>query len=190
MKFTIICDPIVSLEGSVRPALVLAAKLVEKFTVKILSPYIKREVEEALLEKGLTTISLSSRLLLGGLGSSALWLEAWMREAFFKFNSKRITEKPDYIINFSHTIATLTNIWYTQGPPSLAINDIKNECMGIFKALYAFIGPVLAHADCKFIRQSASSTEVVIANSRFCASMYEKYGVKIHKVIYPPIDLN
>ena len=34
----------------------------------------------------------------------------------------------------------------------------------------------------------ASMSKLIIANSKFCASMYEKRGIRVHNVIYPPLD--
>lgn len=182
-------------EGSIRPALYLAEGLVEKgYEISIISPQISSDVEKYLSSRGIKPINLHAKFFAKNFGSSILWLETWVREAFFKLNSRLVNNKfkktrlPRNIINFSQVISVPSLAWYLQGPPSAALKDMEKELSTSFKVVYNFSKNVVERADEDLINRISGITSRFIANSKFCASLYSTYGVKVHDVIYPPLD--
>ncbi|MEM2352042.1 MAG: hypothetical protein QXT26_06510, partial [Thermoproteota archaeon] len=189
MSLQMLCDIITSLEGSVRPAVYLAEDLVKMgYDVTIISPLISPETEAEINNKGIKTINLNIRHLSSTSNSSILWLETWMHEALLKTNSKRIKNSQPATINFSHVIFAPTTFWYLQGPPSTALSDISSQLPKRLKLIYRITKPLIEYLDRGVIRRAKGLTTHLIANSKFCASMYTKFGLKVHDVIYPPLD--
>jgi glycosyltransferase involved in cell wall biosynthesis len=57
-----------------------------------------------------------------------------------------------------------------------------------FRIAYRVLKPLIEYADGKLIKGMGKISSSVIANSKFCASMYADFGIKVSDVIYPPID--
>ena len=179
----------IDLEGSIRPAIYLASELVGRgYKVSMTSPIISDDVVHHLSERGITPINLSGKLPTKNLGLSLLWFEVWAREAFLGLNSRHICNKFSATINFSQVISVPSLAWYLQGPPSVALKDMENELSTGFKIAYKISRPFIEYADKRLVVRMERGSEYVIANSKYCASMYSKFGVKVHDVIYPPID--
>jgi len=189
LSLQIICDIITSLEGSVRPAIYLAEDLIKMgYDITIISPLISPEAEEEINKSGIKTINLNIKHFSSISNPSILWLETWAYEAIFRANSKRIKKNTQAIINFSHVIFAPATFWYLQGPPSTALNDISSQLPRRLRLAYYVTKPLIEHLDRKIIERAKKLTTWFIANSKFCASMYTKYGIKVHDIIYPPLD--
>ena len=189
MDFTLACDIMLDLEGSIRPAMYLANELTAKrYSVSMISPSMTSDVMEHLNSIGITPISLGAKLAMKSSGPSMLWFETWAREAFLRLNSRHIVNGPSTVINFSQVISVPSSIWYLQGPPSIALRDMKKELSTSFRIAYDVLRPVIEYADGKLVDRMGRASSLVIANSKFCASMYSEFGVKVDDVIYPPID--
>jgi hypothetical protein len=189
MNFTLACDIMMDLEGSIRPAMYLAGELFERgHKVSMISPLMSSDVEERLSASGITPINLRARLTAKNSGLSLLWLESWAREAFLGLNSRRITNESSVTINFSQVISVPSLVWYLQGPPSAALEDMEKELSTGFRIAYNVLKPVIKYADGRLVNRIDKISASVIANSKFCASMYSIFGVKVDDVIYPPID--
>jgi glycosyltransferase involved in cell wall biosynthesis len=65
---------------------------------------------------------------------------------------------------------------------------MESELSPGFRLAFNVLRPFVQYADGRLVNRMDSVTTMVIANSRFCASMYGELGVKVHDVIYPPID--
>ena len=189
MNFTLVCDIMMDLEGSIRPAMYLARELNARgHSVSMMSPMISREVEDRLDGIGIIPVNLHAKLTAGSSGISMLWLETWAREAFLRLNSRHAIDESSRVINFSQVISAPSLIWYLQGPPSLALKDMEKELSHGFRIIYDLLRPVIDYADVKLASSMDRCSTLVIANSKFCASMYSSFGVKTDCVIYPPID--
>ena len=189
MNFTLVCDIMMDLEGSIRPAMYLARELKARgHSVSMMSPMMSREVENRLSDIGITPVNLHAKLAAKSSGLSMLWLETWAREAFLRLNSRRAIDESSIVINFSQVISAPSLVWYLQGPPSLALKDMEKELSPSFRIVYDFLRPVIDYADGKLASRMDRRSTVVIANSKFCASMYSSLGVKTDCIIYPPID--
>ncbi|MEM2738731.1 MAG: glycosyltransferase [Candidatus Bathyarchaeia archaeon] len=182
------CDAMMDLEGGNRPAVILAYELVKKgYNVSIVSPIMSYDVEKRLNSLGITTINFQVKLFSRRLGYSFLWFELWFREAFLRLNSRHVGSLP-ITINFSHTFAAPSNFWYVQGPTSVALQDAEQELIGASKFGYKALKPIINWKDKKLVMDSARKSLYVVANSKFCASIYRKWGINVNDVIYPPID--
>jgi len=188
LDFVFACDVMMDLGGSIRPAMYLASELILRgHRVSVVSPLMSDVVEEGLRANGIVPINLRARLVVKNFGSSLLWLEAWAREAFLKLNSRRINNG-SCILNFSQVISAPSLVWYLQGPPSIALKDVERELSVGFRVAYNVLKNFIEHADGKLVSRMGETSQFIIANSKFCASMYSKFGVKVQDVIYPPID--
>jgi glycosyltransferase involved in cell wall biosynthesis len=189
MNFTLVCDIMMDLEGSIRPAMYLASELNARgHSVSMMSPMMSREVEDRLDLTGIIPVNLHAKLAARSSGMSMLWLETWAREAFLRLNSRHAIDESSIVINFSQVISAPSLIWYLQGPPSLALKDMEKELSHGFRIIYDLLRPVIDYADGKLASCMDRRSTLVIANSKFCASMYSSFGVKTDCVIYPPID--
>jgi len=187
----LISDIVLDLDGSVKPAWCLAEALAAKgFKVVFVSPFISRGIEGYICECGVIPMNLDVKLIVRNIDPSLIWLEVWMREAFLRLNSINLKLNSNIIINFSHTISIDSSIWYLQGAPSIALKDIKPYMPLRFKLIYDTIKPLIDYSDRKLVEEIYEKSAIAIANSKFCASMYSRWGVKIHSVIYPPIDID
>lgn len=188
LEFTLACDMMLNLEGGIRPAIYLAYELVERgFDVNMVSPIISGEVEEHLGEVGITPINLRVKLFSRSLSPPLLWLELWGREALFRLSSMNAGIS-GVDINFSHTFSISSKFWYVQGPTFASLEDSENELSGFYKYGYEILKPIINYFDKKFVRDMGKKSAFIIANSKFCASIYEKLGIKVEEIIYPPVD--
>ena len=188
-KILVVCDPMLDLRGSVRPALLLAKELVEKsFDVSMLSAAMTSNVKSALEDFGVKPVDAKVKLFTRKYGLSMAWFETWLREGFLKLNSRGTHLGAYATINFSHTFLQPSLVWYVQGPPSDALKDIEVEFPVGYRIAYRLLRKFINYADEKFIARMAAQSKLVIANSKFCASLYEKRGVYVRDVIYPPIE--
>ena len=186
---TLACDIMMDLEGSIRPAMYLASELIARgHDVTMMSPMMSEDVEERLHESGITPINLRAKLTARNSGLSLLWFETWVREAFLKLNSRHVHNDSSVMINFSQVVSVPSLAWYLQGPPSIALRDMEKEFSTSFRIAYNFLKPVIGYADKRLVSRLGRVSSVVIANSKFCASMYSEFGVKVNDIIYPPID--
>lgn len=189
MEFTLVCDIMMNLEGSVRPAMYLANDLVARgYEVSMMSPIMSPDVERCLRMKGIKPLNLHAKHVTRNSSLSLLWFETWMHEAFLRLNSRHISDDFGIAINFSQVILTPSLIWYLQGPPSVALRDVEKEFATTYRVAYNILRPVIDYADETLVKKMGRSSAFVIANSKFCASMYSKFGVKAQDIIYPPID--
>ncbi|MGB9959065.1 MAG: glycosyltransferase family 4 protein [Candidatus Bathyarchaeales archaeon] len=189
MDFALACDIMLDLEGSIRPALYLAEGLVEKgYTVSLISPLISEKVEKYLISREIKPVNLNAKLFARSFGLSVLWFEAWAREAFFKMNSTLIHNACVNVVNFSQVVSVPSLAWYLQGPPSMALKDMEKELPASFRTVHSFLKPFVGYADARLVRRMGKSSSLIVANSKFCASLYSVFGVKAHDIVYPPVD--
>jgi hypothetical protein len=147
-------------------------------------------VEERLGADGVTPVNMHAQLAVKNSGLSLLWLETWAREAFLGLNSRRAVSDSSITLNFSQVISLPCLVWYLQGPPSLALRDMEEELSTGFRIAYNVLRPVIDYADERLVNRMGRVSASVVANSKFCASMYSDLGVRVHDVIYPPINCN
>lgn len=183
-----ICDPMLDFYGPVAPALLLAKMMTaHNHRVSMVSTKVSDDVQKFLRQHSIDSINLDIHMV----GKKVLplsWFEVWAREAFLSLNSQGFNYKDHIVINFSHTIAAPSAIWYVQGPTTNALEEMRLELPLHYRFLYEILKPLLEFADNRLIRKMASVSRLIIANSKFCASMYEARNLKVHKIIHPPLD--
>jgi len=189
MQFTLACDIMMDLEGSIRPAMCLANALIGRgHKVSMMSPLMSRSVEESLSAAGIVPVNLHVKLAAKNSGLSLLWFETWAREAFLNLNSRHVDTQSTVAVNFSHTVVVPSVFWYLQGPTSNALVDMRNELNATYRLVYEVSRPMIEFADGKLVKAMGQNSTFCVANSKFCASMYRKWGIRVMKIIYPPIN--
>ena len=189
LDVNLVCDVMMDFEGSIRPTMCLASELIRRgYKVSMISPLMSDAVEEYLRVSGIVPVNLRAKLIARNLGLSLLWFETWAREAFLKLNSRHIDNNSSVTITFSQVISVPASAWYLQGSPYVALKDLEKELSAGFRIAYNFLRPAIAYADKKLINRMNKSSSLIIANSKFCASMYSKLGIRVSDVICPPID--
>jgi glycosyltransferase involved in cell wall biosynthesis len=174
--------------GPIAPALLLAKTLTTRnYKVSLVSTKISSKVQKFLKHQSLSFVNLDAHLL-SGKEPPFSWLEVWAREAFFELNSRGFTPLNCMVINFSHTLAVPSAVWYVQGPTTNAFNDMRTGLPLRYRFPYEILKPLLTFADNSLLRKMASTSNLIIANSKFCASMYEAKKLPVRKIIYPPLD--
>jgi glycosyltransferase involved in cell wall biosynthesis len=189
MQFTLACDLMMDLEGSIRPAMCLANALIDRgHNVSMMSPVMSHSVEESLSARGIVPVNLRVKLAAKNSGLSLLWFETWAREAFLNLNSKHMNAQSTVDVNFSHTVVVPSRFWYLQGPTSNALVDMRKELNATYRLVYEVFRPMIEFADGKLVKDMSRNSTFCVANSKFCASMYRKWGIRVNEIIYPPID--
>ncbi len=190
-RICIICDPMLSMMGPARPSFLIARELSNMgFLVELASVCIPSPLRAKLEKFNINPVNLEVKLLTSNFALAYSWLEAWLREALFKLNSRKLKNNinSDVILNFSNTIAYPSTIWYTLGPPSDALKDMEEELPKHYNIIYKIISPLILQLDEKLIRYMASISGAIIAISTFCGSLYKKRGIKVNGVIYAPLE--
>jgi glycosyltransferase involved in cell wall biosynthesis len=189
MDFTLVCDIMMDLEGSIRPAMYLANALIGRgHNVSMMSPVMSPSVEENLKATSIVPVNLQVKLVAKNSGLSLLWFETWAREAFLNLNSRHVNAQSTVAVNFSHTIVVPSMFWYLQGPTSKALLDIRRELNAMYRLVYEVSRPMIEFADGKLVKDMDRNSTFCVANSKFCASMYRKWGIRVSEIIYPPIN--
>jgi hypothetical protein len=124
-------------------------------------------------------ISLGKRPLLP---ESLATFEGLLRRSEFKS-----MDTNEIILNFSQCFLANAHIYYAQGPITRALDDIQS-LKGIYRYSYKLARPFLVKRDRSFNEKLRVLSRLFIANSTFCTSMYECWGIKVDGIIYPPLD--
>lgn len=173
-------DPLESLHGPLKPPFLIAKELRRCFTINMVSPAIDNDVAEVLDSFGFNALDKGERFCFSG---SLLTFEAWLRKT--KLRLKRTN---CIVVNFSQCFLTDADIYYAQGPMTDALDDMFPELRPIYRVAYKIMRPFLARNDKVFNKNLRERSRLVVANSTYCAKIYEKLGIRVDEVIYPPLD--
>jgi hypothetical protein len=110
-----------------------------------------------------------------------LTFEAWLRRC-------DLSLEDGIVLNFSQCFLQDTHIYYAQGPITKALDDMYLELRPSYRLVYKVARPFLMKRDKRFNEELRRRSRIFIADSRFCASMYGDWGIKVDDVIYPPLD--
>jgi glycosyltransferase involved in cell wall biosynthesis len=80
-----------------------------------------------------------------------------------------------------------SHIFYAQGPVTCLLEDAIRELPLTLRFIGTVIRPLLKHAERSSLKRALRDA-YVIANSKYCAKMYEDWGIKVDSIIYPPLD--
>jgi len=180
MKLFFLLDPLESLHGPLRPPFLVARELKQYFDVVFVSPIVGKSVAEELRSEGFETRSSGKDYFFSG---SLLTLEAWLRR-----NRFRPRLGSSLVANFSQCFLADADVYYAQGPIAKALDDTSPEMKKTYRLAYTFTRPFFAIRDKSFNKKLRQRSNIFIANSKFCASMYEDWNIKIDDIIYPPLD--
>ena len=185
---TLICDPLLSEYGPLRPAILLANKFIENGKrITMVSTTISPELQRKLGSMGIQTVNLKKEPILKK-NESIAWMEEWLREAAFSINSKGISTLDGVILNFSNTLLFPAHVWYAQGPPTVTLDNMKSTLPLRYKVVYKSLSRIFKMLDMRFTRKIAYCSTCVVANSKYLASVYRRFAVLAKRVIYPPLD--
>jgi glycosyltransferase involved in cell wall biosynthesis len=188
---TIICDPLLSEYGPTRPPLLLSKALTKRgYAVNLISVVANKNVKRALESHGIK-VSLT-----GGMSpfksESLTWFYFWLWEGFLSANSRKLRRfgiKTDgTVLNFSNTIVYPCHVWYAQGPPTMLMDNIRDQLSFNYRIAYMLSSQMLRKIDRKMTRKFSEQSKLVFANSKHLANIYDRWKVKVHGVIYPPVD--
>lgn len=185
MDVTFITDPLVTTAGSVRPALLLARAFREKgHNVTIVSTQFAEQIIEVLSSEGITIQEAGpSYSLHHSFPTLEAWAKCmlWLREADKSFES-------DFIVNTSSCIISPCHVYYAQGPMTRTLSDILLNKHSLYSCVYRVLEKPATFREKELIRRFRESARGFVANSRFCASMYEEWGISVDEIINPPMD--
>ena len=162
------------------PPFLVAKELKTLYDAVFVSQTVNEKVAKTLESQNFEVINLNKHFYFKG---SLLTLEGWLRSSDFQ-----APEKDPIVVNFSQCFLSNNDIYYAQGPITFALDDMYPEMKKTHQFAYRLLKRFLLKRDKKFIQHLKSKTKTFVANSKFCASMYERLGIKIDEIIYPPID--
>lgn len=180
MEVYFFLDPIESLRGPLKPAFLLAMMNRQKFETVFASQFIDKKVARDLKVLGFGMDTFEKRFFFKG---SFRLAEAWLRKSEVKLRNKN-----RLVINCSQCFLADANIYYGQGPMSKALDEIYPDMRPFYKLAYWLMGKYLARIDHAFIKGLRKKSQFFVANSKYCAGLYEEIGVHVDDVIYPPLD--
>ncbi|PVX26113.1 MAG: hypothetical protein CW691_02420 [Candidatus Bathyarchaeum sp.] len=190
MNITFVTDPLLTTAGATRPPALLAAKLQEDgHSITLVTLSVSQEVRKIAKEKGIRVKSSGSKF---NMKLSVPFFEAWAKLMLKSKNNFPLNcfDDNEIVINTSSCIKIKSHFYYAQGPITRALDDMRFELPRHYKYAYFLVAPVLRCLEKKTLRGHAELSNSVIANSRFCASMYEDLGITVDCVIPPPLECN
>jgi len=180
LKLHFFLDPLENLNGPLRPPFLIAFENKKNFSAVFSSQYMVKEVADTLKTCGFDILDYHKSFYFSG---SLLNMEAWLRNSELSIN-----ETDSIIVNFSQCFLTNAHIYYAQGPMTKALADMYPWMKKTHKIVYSLFDQFLSHHDRVFICKLRKKARFFVANSKFCAGMYTRFGVKVDGVIYPPLD--
>jgi glycosyltransferase involved in cell wall biosynthesis len=162
------------------PPFLVAKELKTFYDAVFVSQTVNEKVAKTLESQNFEVINLNKHFYFKG---SLLTLEGWLRTSDFQ-----APEENSLIVNFSQCFLANNDIYYAQGPITYALKDMYPEMKKTHQFAYRLLKRFLLKKDKNFLQHLKSKTKIFVANSQFCASMYKRLGIKVDKVIYPPID--
>jgi glycosyltransferase involved in cell wall biosynthesis len=180
MELYFFLDPIESLRGPLKPAFLLAMVHKQKFETVFASQSIDKKVARDLKSLGFGLDTFAKQFFFKG---SFRLAEAWLRKSEVKLQNKN-----RLVVNCSQCFLADANIYYGQGPMSKALDEIYPDMRPFYRLSYWLMGRYLSRNDRAFIKGLRKKSQFFVANSNYCAGMYEELGVHVDKIIYPPLD--
>ena len=186
-NLVIVSDPLSSEFGPTRPAILVAEELSKRnFNVKIVSMTVAQKIRRLFESKDISVLEVAGKTFT--MSESLAWFKAWLSEALISQNSRKVPHLDGTVLNFSNVIAIPSSFWYAQGPPTVTLHNIKTALPWHYKLIYNLSAPFLKVLDRKIIKKFESLAGKVVVNSKYLMSVYSEFGLRIHDVIYPPLD--
>ncbi len=187
MLFTFITDPMTSIYGAIKPAVIIGRELKKMgHEVSFASTYVSEEVKEQLNWADVTLIK--QRVSLGrSLFNSIPILRDWMKSMILPY---KVEVEGDVVINSSSAILANQTIYYGQGQITKALDDImkSNDFPLKYKLAYGILGHALRDLEKRHVYRLRRDSISFVTNSRYSKKLYESWNIKVDRVIYPPVD--
>jgi glycosyltransferase involved in cell wall biosynthesis len=185
LKITFITDPLVTTAGAVRPSLLLAKEFTKNgYEVTFAAPEIYQEIEEILRKEGFGCRRVGSDF---PFIPSIPTFDAWARQLIQQKTIKRISDA-ELVVNTSSCIIAPANAYYAQGPMTRTLRDISRNMPAHYQCVHKLFARPFDVLENRLVKKFKDSSKVFVANSAFCASMYEDLDVSVDIIIYPPLD--
>jgi glycosyltransferase involved in cell wall biosynthesis len=185
MNLLFITDPLLTDAGAVRPALLLAKQFrLLGHKVEIASPQFSEEIVRSLELEGLKHSQVGPSF---SFIRSFPTLDAWAR-ALVKPTRMIQKEESDVVINTSSCIVATSKVYYAQGTMTNALDDISTDMPPAYRYSYKLSAPLLKLLERRLVRKFRMSSELLVANSTFCSSIYKEWGFNVDHVLHPPLD--
>jgi glycosyltransferase involved in cell wall biosynthesis len=180
-----VTDPLVTTAGSVRPALLLAKQMrLLGHNVEIASPQFAKEILRAFEFDGLKHSQAGPSF---SILRSHPMVDAWVRCLAKPTRMKQRAES-DVVINTSSCVVATSKVYYAQGIMTKALDDISAEMPSRYRYSYQLLAPSLRTLEQRLVREFRMTSELFVANSAFCSSIYREWGIKVDHIIHPPLD--
>lgn len=180
---TFITDPLVTTAGAVRPAILLARGLQKcRKTAAIVTPRYNEGIAKSLRAEGIEIKEIAPRF---SFISSSPMFDAWAKCLIMNTTISRID---GIVVNTSSCLITPAHVYYAQGVMTRTLSDILSVNRSIYRYAYDLLKRPIIRLDKKLVRRFNESSDIFIANSSFCATIYQEWGIKVRKVVCPPLD--
>lgn len=185
MKVLFLTDPLVTTAGAVRPALLLAKQMqLLGHDVEIGSTQIAEPIVRTLELEGIRHSVVGSNVTVGRSFSTLFaWAKSLVRPTRLNLSDENVV-----VINTSSCILVDSKIYYAQGIMTKALDAISQNFPPSQQCAYQFLSPWLKLLEHRLVQKFRKSAELFVANSKFCASLYRDWGIKVNDIIYPPLD--
>jgi glycosyltransferase involved in cell wall biosynthesis len=182
-KVTFITDPLVTTAGAVRPAILLARELRKRRrTAVIVTPRSDEKIAQPLREEGIEIKDVGPGF---SFISSSPTLDAWARCLIM---NKTLRQIEGVVVNTSSCLVAPAHVYYAQGLMTRTLSDILLVNRSIYHYAYDLLKRPLIRLEKRLARQFDAFSDLLVANSSYCATMYQEWGIKVSKVICPPLD--
>ncbi len=182
-NITFITDPLVTTAGAVRPAILLARELQRcRKTVAIVTPRSDEGIAKSLTARGIEIKETGPRF---SFISSSPMFDAWARCLIFNTTT---SQTQGIVINTSSCLIAPAHVYYAQGVMTRTLSDILSANRSIYRYAYDLLKRPLIRLDKRLVQRFNESSDLFIANSSFCASIYQEWGIRVQKIICPPLD--
>jgi glycosyltransferase involved in cell wall biosynthesis len=182
-KVTFITDPLVTTAGAVRPAILLARELRKcRKVLTIVTPRSDDGIAESLRAEGIEIKNVGPRF---SLISSFPTFDAWAR---CLITNKTINLSDDLVVNTSSCLVAPAHVYYAQGLMTKTLNDIFSASRSVYSYTYNLLKRPLLKLEKRLAHRFSESSHLFVANSSFCASMYQEWGIRVQRIINPPLD--
>lgn len=186
MDVCFIADPLVTtMGGATRPAILLAKEFRKNgHKVTIVTTRFDGKVENTLQAEDIDLRAIGPEF---SFIRSLPTLDAWTRCLI----KRKIVDKvrdSNVIINTSSCIINRAHAYYGQGPMTRTLSDMFQDMPSRYKYVYQLARHALQTLEKNQVERFRHASKLFIANSRFCASMYRRWNIRVDKIINPPLD--
>lgn len=186
MEISFMTDPLVTtMGGSVRPAVLLGKEFHSNgHDVTIVTTQFNAKVENLLGREGIHLRAIGPKF---SYLRSFPTLDAWFRGLIRRKTLGEVSPS-NIVINTSSCITDRADVYYAQGLMTRTLGDMFHDMSLQYKYAYYLFVQTLRVLERNQVRRFRHLSKLFTANSKFCASMYRKWNIKVDEIINPPLD--